>query len=541
MCMVSKRKLIFFILGILIGVTLTLFLTKDIFEKSIAVGMQKSEFSQSNSPAKLSNNNYEKTMLLTTKEYQSTPLPMSENIRKLEEDIQTVLDHEHLMGAISGISVRKMKGDQILFANHGDTRLRPASNMKILTTIAALETLGPNYQFSTEINTNGTVEKGVLDGDLYLVGKGDPTLQKEDFDELAKSLNEQGIQAINGAIIADDHWYDDVRYSQDLNWSDEFNYTGSAISALTVSPNDEFLSGSVIVDIYPADQIGEKPRIDITPETNYVTIENRAKTVNAGQPLTLTDEREHGSNKLIIEGNIPMNGQHYQRWRSVWEPTGYALDVFKNSLTEQGIEYNENKTQQGNAPDQLKNLVTKKSIPLKEIILLFMKLSNNGLGEVLVKEMGKVVNDEGSWDQGLEVMEEELEQLGMNTEDVVLRDGSGMSQQNLISASVLTSILVNIQDKSWFSHFKKSLPIAGEVSHLVGGTLSDRLADEATKGNVKAKTGTLKGVSTLSGYVTTKDEEELAFSILLNNYNQGLMADIQDEIVTILAEAQLKE
>src|SRR5699024_954038 len=119
----------------------------------------------------------------------------------------------------------------------------------------------------------------------------------------------------------------------------------------------------------------------------------------------------------------------------------------------------------------------------------FMKLSNNGHGEMLVKEMGKVMNDEGSWKEGLQVMEESLKSLGMDTSNLRLRDGSGMSHNNLITPNDLSHLLYEIQAQDWFEHFENSQPVAGEADRMIGGTLSDRMIGELTKGNVKAKTG----------------------------------------------------
>jgi len=166
----------------------------------------------------------------------------------------------------------------------------------------------------------------------------------------------------------------------------------------------------------------------------------------------------------------------------------------------------------------------------------FMKLSNNGHGEMLVKEMGQIINEEGSWDEGLQVMEASLEKQGMNIDNVLLRDGSGMSQQNLISPNTLTQFLFDVQSESWFEYFEAAQPVAREPDPLVGGTLRGRMMEEPLKGHVKAKTGTLNGVSTLSGYIETQDGEERIFSIMINNYIDGHMLHIEDQIVELFME-----
>src|SRR5699024_10901704 len=133
-------------------------------------------------------------------------------------------------------------------------------------------------------------------------------------------------------------WYDDVRLSQDLNWSDETNYTGAQISALTLSPNEGYNTGTVIVEVSPGSKVGEKAEVTINPETDYVTMINQTKTVTTSEKRDLSLEREHGTNNVHIEGTIPVDGIHSEKWVAVWEPTGYVLDVFRSSLEENGIQ-----------------------------------------------------------------------------------------------------------------------------------------------------------------------------------------------------------
>ncbi|WP_404450927.1 D-alanyl-D-alanine carboxypeptidase/D-alanyl-D-alanine-endopeptidase [Virgibacillus necropolis] len=456
---------------------------------------------------------------------------------QLSEKVDEILNDERLEGALTGVSIRSASSGESLYSHSGDIRLHPASNQKIMTGATALDVLGPDYRFSTEVLTDGKLKGKVLKGNLYLKGKGDPTLMKKDLIQFAKELKEKGVHKIKGDLIGDDNWFDDVRLSTDLNWDDESYYTGAQISALTIAPNDDYDAGTVIVEVYPGEKAGASPEVKLIPETDYLTIVNKAKTVSGGESKDISIERIHGTNNIVIEGNIPLDGSKSRVWRSVWEPTGYALDVFKKALEEQGIQLIGNSTVKlGVTPEKATVLTSKQSMPLKDLYIPFMKLSNNGHAEVLVKEMGKFVHGEGSWDKGIEVMEEKLSEFGVDTDTVLLRDGSGMSHKNLIPAEQLTKFLYEIQDESWFPVFEKSLPVAGMSERLVGGTLRGRMTGDSTKGNVTAKTGSLTGVSTLSGYVTSKDGEELIFSVMMNNYIDGSMTEIQDEIATTLAE-----
>src|SRR5699024_7320867 len=154
---------------------------------------------------------------------------------------------------------------------------------------------------------------------------------------------------ITGDIIADDTWYDDVRYSPDLTWSDEYNYTGAAISALTLSPNEDYDAGTVQIFVGGTTGIGETAEITVNPENDYVKIKNNANVVAGPEAEGITIDRKHGSNEIIVEGSIGVD-KHVAYWRSVWEPTNYVLHVFAQVLEAEGIKV-EGKTKVAETPE----------------------------------------------------------------------------------------------------------------------------------------------------------------------------------------------
>ncbi|WP_191274005.1 D-alanyl-D-alanine carboxypeptidase/D-alanyl-D-alanine endopeptidase [Neobacillus kokaensis] len=440
-----------------------------------------------------------------------------------------------LQGALAGISVRNAADGKLLYEHQGDIRLRPASNMKLLTAAAALKVLGEDYTFPTELYSDGPVKKKALAGNLYLKGKGDPTLLKADFVKIALSLKERGINKIKGNIIGDDSWYDAVRYSVDLPWSDETTYYGAQISALTASPNSDFDAGTVKLEVKPVDRKGDRPKVEITPDTGYLAVINHAVTVDKDGKKKITVEREHGKNTIVIKGTIPITTKSVTEWAAVWNPTRYALTLFKEALEDQGIKV-EGKMKTGLVPDTATLIHIHRSMPLSELVVPFMKLSNNTHAEILTKEMGKVVEGEGSWKTGLTVLKSELSKLGVNPNTMVLRDGSGISHVTSIQANQISQLLYAVQKEKWFPVYLNSLPISGKPKKMTGGSLRYRMKTQGLQGKVLAKTGTLSTVSSLSGYVDTKSGQRLIFSIILNNLlDEEKGKKVEDQMVSIIA------
>lgn len=451
--------------------------------------------------------------------------------------ITEVLKDSRLQGATTAISIRKASDGEVIYAHQGDVRVRPASVMKLLTGAVALDRLGADYTFKTEIHTDGAIVGGVLQGDLYLRGQGDPTVTKADLEQFATALKEKGIHTITGKLYGDDTWYDDVRLSQDLNWSDELHYTGTQISALTFSPNEDYDAGTVIVEVYPAAKSGEQGIIHTVPKNDYVQIVNQVQTVSKKGDKHIKVERVHGANTIVVSGTIPVGSKQIRTWSSVWEPTDYAVHLFKTAIEAAGIKFTDvQPVGRQIVPKNASLLTTKQSMPLEELFIPFMKLSNNGHGEALVKELGRAIGGEGSWERGLLEMGRTLTEMDVNTETMLLRDGSGMSHKTLVTANEVTKLLYNVQEKPWYPVFLNSLPVAGVDERLVGGTLRYRMKETKAAGNVKAKTGTLNGVASLAGYVETEGGEPLIFTVIINNYLDDTTYELLDQIARMLAE-----
>ncbi|PLT35079.1 D-alanyl-D-alanine carboxypeptidase/D-alanyl-D-alanine-endopeptidase [Bacillus sp. V5-8f] len=451
------------------------------------------------------------------------------------DQISNILDHPLLDGSVTGISVRSAESGEILYEHNGNTRLRPASNMKLLTAAAALDQLGENYTFKTELMTDGCIRARILTGNLYLKGYGDPTLVEKDFNEMADALKDKGVKLIIGNIIADDSWYDKERYSKDLPWTDEMQYYGAQISAITAAPDDDYDSGTIVVKVRPGKKVNSPAVVSIFPRTKYVKVINSVKTVGQGRKRTLKIRREHGTNTITAEGTIPVGEKAAKSRVAIWEPTGYALELFTNALQKQGVKVLK-RVKHGITPKNATVLVSHRSMPLSQLLVPFMKLSNNTHAETLVKEIGRTAKGEGNWENGLEVMERNLQTLGVDTGNMVIRDGSGVSHVSLLKANDITKLLFLCQTKTWFQTYLNSLPVAGASNRMVGGTLQKRMRNTSAAGNVKAKTGTISTVSSLSGYVSGKSGKKYIFSVLLNNVaDEAAVKKVEDQIAILLS------
>lgn len=450
--------------------------------------------------------------------------------------MDTLINKEPLFnGAMVGISIRNQNTGELIYDHLGSTRLRPASNLKLLTAASALEALGENHTFSTKLFVNGSVAKGLLTGDLILQGGGDPTLQQADLKEFAQIVKEKGIKRISGRVVGDDSRYDNIRYSMDMPWSDEEAYYGAEVSALTISPDEDYDAGTVVIEVKPAKKVGEKVSYTIKPENTYIKVVNEAVTSQSDSKENLTFSREHSTNSIKITGQIPQGSTSEREWIAVSNASKFVVHLFVEELKKAGIKV-DGGYRLGVTPSEASLISEHKSISLSELLLPFMKLSNNGHGEMLMKEMGKVLKGTGSFEAGLAVMNEKLTPLGVDFSNQLIRDGSGISHVNLIQPNDLTGLLFSIQSKNWFPSYYRALPVAGEKEKLVGGTLRYRMKAQPLAGNVVAKTGTLTTVSSISGYVKTKSKGNLIFSILINNVvDEDKAKKVEDEIIAILA------
>jgi serine-type D-Ala-D-Ala carboxypeptidase/endopeptidase (penicillin-binding protein 4) len=446
---------------------------------------------------------------------------------ELGADLDAILANPGLAGADVGLVVKTLDGETV-YQRSSDRRQQPASNAKLATSAAALEVLGPDHRFTTTVASPARRHGHTLDGDLYLKGTGDPTMLAADYDLLAKQVADSGITSVRGKLVADDTWFDDTRLGLGWAWDDEPYYYNAQISALTAAPDTDFDAGSIIIEVAPG--ANGKAKVTTDPPTDYVTIKNTATTGAAGSDDTISVDRKHGSNVFTVTGSIPADGTADSEFMAVWEPTGYAAALFRAALRAHGVRV-AGPTGRGATPANATSYAERDSMTLRELLVPFLKLSNNMHAEILTKTMGRATADEGSWSAGEDAVAAVLPTLGVSGR-LSLVDGSGLSRMDQIAPDQLAALLGGAAGRPWFPEWYEALPIAGKADRMVGGTLRNRMRGTPAEGRVHAKTGSLTGVSGLSGYVDTAGGERLVFSMVSNNYI-GIDAKTVEDAVAI--------
>jgi D-alanyl-D-alanine carboxypeptidase/D-alanyl-D-alanine-endopeptidase (penicillin-binding protein 4) len=422
--------------------------------------------------------------------------------------------------AIWGVLIQSVESGDVLFAANPTKLMMPASNMKILTLATCAERLGWNYTFETRLVSSGVIDGGVLKGDLIAIGTGDPSLGTRVGDggrtmaAWADELWNAGIRAIDGRLIGDDNAFEDEGIGAGWSWDDLAYGYGAPVGALSFDEN------AVELAIRPGAVTGDLGEIRLGSHDSGLVVDNYLTTSSANGEFFLDLRRAPGSPHLIVRGAVPMGTPEFVRTVSIDNPTDFFLAALKYALSARGIAIS------GAALDidlvaptpetsTARVLVLHHSPPLSELAMPLMKVSRNLYGESLLKALRTHDGRAGSVRAGRDAVLEVLRSWGLSPDSVVLSDGSGLSRYNYVSVETLVSVLRHLTNDPRHSvPFEATLPIAGR-----DGTLGNRMKGTAAEGNVHAKTGSVSNVRAISGYLRTKDDERIVFSIVANNFN----------------------
>lgn len=437
---------------------------------------------------------------------QGRPLPS-----QIQNEINTILSSDVLNGAVFGIEVRDLNSNTVLYAKSADRLLIPASNMKIITASAALDILKPEYTFKTEVYVDN-IRNGVVEGNIYLKGYGDPLLTDENLWTIARDITYRGINKITGTIVGDDSYFDNERYGQ--GWGDIGPEAYNApIGALSLNFN------TFVVTVVPAGTVGAPPKVFLMPPDRHLEITNRAITTAGGGARIRVVDVPNKVNAYEVIGQVPLGGGITDVRRTVGDPTLYATGSFEAYLMSWGVSVSGN-IAKGVVPSNARLLFTYKSPPLSQAVQAMGKFSNNFVSEQILKTMGAETTEPGKTkigtaEGGIRAVAGYLSRLGVSPNSYVMADGSGLSRKNRLTPNTINTVLVHVyKNPQYFPEFLASLSIGG-----VDGTVGDRFKEDSLQRRFRAKTGHLTGVNALSGYLQTDSGELLAFSMIFNNFN----------------------
>jgi D-alanyl-D-alanine carboxypeptidase/D-alanyl-D-alanine-endopeptidase (penicillin-binding protein 4) len=505
-------------------------------------------------------------LLLSIFQYQAIgqqPAPIQtrqQTPEELRSRISALLDQPQFAAARIGARIITYDGS-VIFDRDANKVFMPASNMKLYTTAAALDLLGPDYKIRTSVFASKRISRdGILRGDLILVGRGDPNLSSrfdggriDEFrsasmipaiEAMADQIKAHGIKRIIGDVVGDDSYFASDALGSGWEWDDAQFYYGAEVSALTVNDN------AVTVTVTPSPRAGRSPIIRLDPETAFVKVVNHASTVS-GREAHIGIDRPLESNTIEVFGSIGATAPPFHTDVAVHEPARFAATLFKEALARRGIRVTGGVRRVGALQriaqpfdaGSYTELAFHISEPMAVLIKVVNKQSQNLHAEMLLRQLGVVKGEPQPYDlygrprsaesRGISVLKLFLERANVDTKPLSVQDGSGLSRHDLVTPEATSQLLKFMAAHKDSLVFKDSLCVAG-----VDGTLERRMRGTPAAGNLRGKTGTLAYVNSLSGYLTTRSGQALILSLMANNYT-GAGRDVTavfDQICVLLAE-----
>ncbi len=437
--------------------------------------------------------------------------------QSLKTELDNILKDKFFESCLVSIQVEDLTANKTLYSKNEKVLLRPASNMKIITSAAGLLYLGPDYEFTTNLYYDGYVSNDTLNGNIYLVGGCDPDFVTKDLYLFVDAIESLNVSVINGNIYGDVSFKDSLYWGKGWMWDDDPSSDAPYLSALNINDN----CVEVTFD-------GEKNIAEINPHTKYVSV----RVSESEKKLTIDRNWMERKNEIFVRGNS--EGKEYQTKVNLNEPAKYLLQVFSEVLDSNNIK-TLGSTELVSLPDEVNFLYSFKR-KYSDVITNLNKESDNLSAEMTLYALAnKYSGKPATADSGIQLINLMIDSIRLNYEDYRLVDGSGVSHYNVVSAELLTAILkyFYLQQHDLYEFLYDSFPIAG-----VDGTLENRMRKTSAFKNVHAKTGTLSGVSCISGYVEAKNNHQLAFSIMMQNFvgSSKLARDLQDDICEILSQ-----
>jgi D-alanyl-D-alanine carboxypeptidase/D-alanyl-D-alanine-endopeptidase (penicillin-binding protein 4) len=445
---------------------------------------------------------------------------------RLPQEINLITDRPELQRYRWGIVVHSLSGTP-LYNRDGDKLFTPASNVKLLTTAVALRQLGGNGRLRTSVyqlpgNSNNP--------SLLVVGRGDPSLTTTQLQSIGQQIKQRGFRQI-AQINFDDSYFRGEQINPNWEWGDLSTDYATAVNSLILNQN------ALALTVSPR-QVGAP--LNYTWSNAYLTpwsIDNQAITAPINVNSNVNAIAMFGKSGLKLTGQMAQNANPLKIDLPVANPTESFIAAFRQILNQHQLSVSNTKLVSGQNINNLPEIAFINSPPIAELVNEINLKSNNLYAEVLLKSIGKThpqhpISTAETTDLGLEIIKQKLTELGVNTQSYRLKDGSGLSRHNLVTPNAFVRVLSAMAQLPEGKMYRDSLPIAG-----VSGTLKNRLKGTAAEGLVRAKTGSMTSVISLSGYVNPPNYSPLAFSIILDRHDRRTaeMTKVIDEIVVLLA------
>ncbi len=439
---------------------------------------------------------------------------------------------------VIGVSVLDANSGQSVFEYKSDARMAAASNAKIITTAAALDILGPEFQFRTELLAGKIDSNGVLKGDLYLRGRGNPAFDDRDMVQMVRSLKALGIVRISGGIVVDNSYFDTENFPQHY---DEQPDESAGFRAPISATSYNFNAWTLIAR--PALAGDGLARIEMIPPNGYIKVVNTLRTIPSG-PTSIRLKITPSPGRLLVEigGNIQKQVWRRRFRKLAPNPTLFVGTGLQHALSRAGIAVRKKAIRAGITPPDARIVAVHQSAPLATMIRGMGKFSNNFVAELLFKVIGAEAKAQGTpatWKHAQEAVADFLSKVEIEAGSYRFDNGSGLFDSNQLSPKQLVRVLQYARNEArWGPDFFASLAIAG-----ADGTLRKRFLESSAERRVRAKTGTLATVSALSGMAATNGNRPLLFSILLNGFAEpevGMARALQDSIATQLIDSLSK-
>ncbi len=466
------------------------------------------------------------TPALAVKDQESAPPGEG---RWLTNELQAVITDPRLQGAVISARVDSLTTGQTVFAHQPDALVNPASVSKIFTTAAALSLLHPDYRFKTEIYLADKPIDGAVKGPIYLKGYGDPFLVTEKLLELAMELRALGLKQVDGPLVVDDSFFDDIAAGPGWRQDDSSHAYMAPTSAVSLNFN------AVSIFAYPGHKPGEPARVELFPNSDYLALVNNVTTRPLSTSLRAVVEPFGSRSRITVTGRINPAEETTRDFCRIIHPALYTGYTFRELLKNQGVLI-VGPVQRGTVPVGIEPYYTLFSESLGELARTVNKRSQNFMAEQLWKTLGAEFFDPpGSWWKGQQVMNSFLEEVGIPIGSYVLHNGSGLNDTNRVTSSQVVALLRYM----WNRHdvqpdFLASLAVAG-----ADGTVAGHFTHPLLIRSMRLKTGALWNVRTLAGYVFSRGKEVFVFSLLIARFGCSYtdMRDLIDRFATALALA----